>query len=270
MAMQMLPVAWRGLDMSFEGTLDGFKAAVEAVSELRTRKGIIANAHLIDWYTMWSFERGMTGKKVDKADGEAARQRYGHIALLEIESFVSEEECELKQEAVTAICKKYGGRHIGAEMVNAFRAGECGDTSMMKLGFNEYSPWVCFDSDVPYPHLAAFYERGLEILDRNGWPREKMGHVYAMGDESCLPFFWTLQDIHDPKEVEKAKDIAWQIMEMQLELGVVPYRIGRIWRPYVMDKLDGTYLKYIRSLKRQYDPNNIMNPGVSVFEEVYR
>jgi FAD/FMN-containing dehydrogenase len=274
MAMQMLPVAWLGLDVSFEGTVDGFKAAVDAVNELRTRKGIIANAHLIDWYTMWAIERGLPGKKfgkihVDKADGEAARQKYGHIAILEIESFVSEEECRLKQEAIVGICKKYGGKHLGAQMANAFKSGERGDTGMMKILFNEYSPWVCFDSDVPYPSLGTFYEKGLEIIDRNGWPREQMGHVYAMGDESCLPFFWTLQDVHDPQKVEKAKDIAWQTMEMQVELGVVPYRIGRIWRPFVMDKIDPTYLKYIRSIKRQYDPNNIMNPGVSVFEEVY-
>ena len=140
----------------------------------------------------------------------------------------------------------------------------------MKILFNEYSPWVPFGSDVPYPHLATFYERALEIVDRNGWPREKMGHVYAMGDESCLPFFYTLQNIHDPQEVQKAKDIAWEIREMQVELGVVPYRIGRIWQPHVMDKIDPTYLKYVRSLKRQYDPNNIINPGVSVFEEVYQ
>ena len=132
MAMQMLPVAWLGVDMSFEGTVDGFKAAVEAVAELRTRKGIIANAHLIDWYTMWSIERGITGKKVDKADGEAVRQKYGHIAILEIESFVSEEEGKLKQEKVIEICKKYGGKHIGAQMANVFKAGEQGDTGMMK------------------------------------------------------------------------------------------------------------------------------------------
>lgn len=270
MGMQMLPVAYLGLDMSFEGTLDGFRSAVEAVNELRTRKGIIANAHLIDWHTLWAIERGMTGKKVDKADGEVARQKYGHIAILEIESFVSEEECRLKQEAIIAICKKYGGKYIGNEMAKSFKAGERGDTSMMKILFNEYSPWVCFGSDVPYPNLATFYERCLEIIDRNGWPREKMGHVYAMGDESCLPFFYTLQNIHDHQEVQKAKDIALETLEMQLDLGVVPYRIGRFWRPYVMDKLDPSYLKYIRSLKRQYDPNNIMNRGVSVFEEVYQ
>jgi FAD/FMN-containing dehydrogenase len=57
---------------------------------------------------------------------------------------------------------------------------------------------------------------------------------------------------------------------MYTKVGVIPYRIGRLWRPYILDKLDPRYLKHIMSLKKHFDPNNIMNPGVSVFEEEYK
>jgi len=268
MAMQMLPVAYTGMDIKFEGTYDGFRAAVDACHELRTRKGLICNAHLIDWYTLWAVERGLTKKPIDKTDGEAAREKYGQVLIVEIESFVSEEENKLKKDAVLEICKKFGGKYAGDEMAKTFKAGERGDCNMMKILFNESSPWVPFQGDVPYAGLAPFYERALALLDQEGWPREKMGFVAALGDESIIPFYWTFPDPHDKQNVQKSIDIAWKTLALYMDIGVIPYRIGRVWQPYVLSRLDPSYLKYIRNIKKQFDPNNIMNPGVSVFEEV--
>ena len=154
-------------------------------------------------------------------------------------------------------------------MAKAFEAGIRGDCAVTKALFNESSPMVPFWADLPYEYVTPFYEKSLDLLDRYNWPRKRMGFIGAFGDESCLTFYFTYPNPHDTADVEKSIEVNLKILELYTEMGAIPYRTGRIWRPYILDKLDPSYLSYVRSIKKKLDPNNIMNPGVSVFEEKY-
>jgi len=268
MGMQMAPVAHLGVDIKFEGTLDGFRAAVDACHELRTRKGLVCNGHLMDCY-MSLLQRGITVKGIDKAETEAAIKEYGQTLVIEIESFVSQDECSLKKGAVLNICKKFGGEYIGdegAKMLEAIEEENCRVLKTMvgdgKLEIGQY-----FTCNVSYEHMARYYENLLELLDYVGWPREKIFYLACIGDESCTASIAPWRSYADKSDQEKWKELGCKIPELATSIGVIPYRCGRVWRPYILDKLDPRYLKYIRTLKNQFDPNNIMNPGVSVFEQ---
>jgi FAD/FMN-containing dehydrogenase len=275
MQMQMSPVAHRGLDFKFEATPEGFKNACGFASELRKRKGIVANGHLIDFYNIWLVERARTGKGIDELEEESARKRIGHKVLVEIDSFVSENECETKKEAVLEIAKQYGGIYDGNQMAAMFHAGEMGDASLTKAVYAGGFVGVFWSVDLPYDRLPLFYERWLGLLDQLGLPRAYSSSIIALGDDGCIPFAgpWYKKREHcDPLEwtevMDKWKKLAQMTFEVSLEIGAIPYRVGRAWRPHMFNNLDPTYLQYIRSVKKMFDPNNIMNPGVSVFEGV--
>jgi len=250
MRMSMVPVAEEGIDVRFEGT-GTFNRVISACHEIRLKK-IARNAHLVDVYT-------------DKKE-------YFHLFLLEIESLISQEECDLKKKAALEICKKHGGKYIGDEMAETTLPQTRGKEFLEKLVERQRGtiPMLGF-ADVPYEYVPKIHEKFLETLDRCDWPREKSNFVGAFGDESCLTFCILQQNPNDNEgNLQKCKEVFGKVLKFYTEIGTIPYRIGRIWRPYILDKLDPSYLRYVRSLKREFDPNNIMNPGVSVFEEEYK
>ena len=108
-----------------------------------------------------------------------------------------------------------------------------------------------------------------------GTTRADHGHL-AFGDDGAQAYFYgspagTNHNISTTtkEDWDNMRLAHQQTMADWANVGVIPYRTGRTWRPHVLDKLDSSYRKYINVMKKTFDPNNIMNPGVSVFEEVY-
>jgi FAD/FMN-containing dehydrogenase len=48
-------------------------------------------------------------------------------------------------------------------------------------------------------------------------------------------------------------------------LAVIPYRYGRVWGPTLAGRLDPGYRRLMAGLRDVCDPDNLLNPGVSVF-----
>src|SRR5208337_3100102 len=146
--------------------------------------------------------------------------------------------------------------YLGDEMAKGSSYKNMGVDYIRGL-FAESSPGVPFWAEARYEDVPKLYEQWLEIVDSCSWPREKTMFEMGFGDDSCLPSFWTFPDVHDAENMRKWKEVNGKAMEFYAEMGTVPYRIGRVWRPYILDKLDPGYLKYIRGIKRWLDPNNI-------------
>jgi FAD/FMN-containing dehydrogenase len=87
-------------------------------------------------------------------------------------------------------------------------------------------------------------------------PMERARGFYCSYDLHC--------DLDDEEETEVVKDIFDEIGEDLVEAGAFFDRPYGKWAELVYSRA-GTYTEYLKKLKRELDPNNIMNPGKLCF-----
>ena len=76
-------------------------------------------------------------------------------------------------------------------------------------------------------------------------------------------------DGSDPKEVERVEKAAGELFELAIELGGTltgEHGIGLSKAPYMSLEHDEVAMDMMRSLKRLFDPKNILNPGKMALE----
>lgn len=86
-----------------------------------------------------------------------------------------------------------------------------------------------------------------------------MGHA---GDGNIHPNF--ALDLSNEKEKENFEKVKDELFKLAIELGGSlsgEHGIGSEKSPYLDIALQGTALKYMRKIKKLFDPDNIMNPG---------
>jgi|GEM_PF-2578363 len=275
MQMQVVPKFTAGADVKFLPTMEGFKDACDYVSKLRSYKGLTCNAHLLDCYSGWLDERFFTNSPDISPELEAeALQRAGHVVLVEFEGYTSQEECDQKVAAAMKIAEEYGGVPSGTMMSEIFARAEHGDLKLTEIVYAGGFVGTMIMTNTPYDKMPELYEKWLENLDDLGLPKAYSSMIVAMGDDCCIPFYYPWHPRRELSEeaewnatMEKWKELSNRSFASALETGSIPYVVSRKWRPYLLNKLDEGYLTYIRAVKKVFDPNNILNPGVSVFEE---
>jgi FAD/FMN-containing dehydrogenase len=271
MHIYKFPVAREYMDFKFEATIDGLKKLVDALHEIRIRK-LACSVYHFDIYTVWLGLRALARAFPDKSSSEGIneeylKKRYGHLASITVESLFSQEECDLRKKAVMEICEKHGGEFNGDMFAKLLDDTDKAEENLSRALFVDRMPATYSWADTSWEDVPELYEKWIELLDRLNFPKKNTWFGIAFGEESCQPMPISYADPTNEKEVKVFRELNEKLPEMWAEIGAVPYRIGRIWRPYILDKLNPVYLEYIRDIKRKFDPNNIMNPGVSVFEE---
>lgn len=271
MQMNLEPVHRSGVDVVFPPDKEGFLNCAAYIAELRNHKGLIANAHLLDFYNGWLAERYLTGNPdVSQEAEDIAKTHQFHTAVIEFESFSDDAEIEFKRNLALKIAEKYGGLEHGDMMANIF----CDMEALQTLGYAGGFVGTMVMTNTPYNKLWDLYENFMNRLEQHGLPKAHSSYIVACGDDATIPFYFpwhTRRDESDPADWDHTmaewKKMAYELFEDSLRIGCMPHSISRSWRPYIMDRLDSNYLAYIRQIKQVLDPNNILNPGVSVFEE---
>jgi FAD/FMN-containing dehydrogenase len=119
------------------------------------------------------------------------------------------------------------------------------------------------DAIVPYSSAAAALAATQSVMAR----ARAVSHLdarralYFAPDYVNLGLHWMLDGDIDQATVDRIVEVG---IEDLAALPVIPYRWGRVWS-VMSDKLDPGYRDAIRAVKRTFDPDDIMNPGVSVF-----
>jgi FAD/FMN-containing dehydrogenase len=284
MEMSQYPVARDYIGVKFEGNMDGLKRFTDAFQELRIKKWD-ATIYQFDIYTVWMFLRGfgrgafgptlrdMVRKMVpsEKIDEQFLLKQFGHSGGITVESLISQEECDLKKKEAEQIIRKHGGEMapMVAMVHKLIDEHETEDWNWAKGMTSMEGIQHCVWADTPYQRVPEMYYKYMQFLDEFNWPKKHTWWAVSWGSNSCHPMCTICPDPHDEKMMQNWKRLCERLMKFYMEVGVIPYRTGRIWRPYILDKLDPSYLKYIMGIKKLFDPNNIMNPGVAVFEEEY-
>ena len=91
-----------------------------------------------------------------------------------------------------------------------------------------------------------------------------MGHA---GDGNIHPNFSL--DLRDKKEAENFEKAAEELFDAAIELGGSlsgEHGIGMLKSSFMKKALDENSIKYMKELKKLFDPKNILNPG-KIFHE---
>jgi D-lactate dehydrogenase len=115
------------------------------------------------------------------------------------------------------------------------------------------------DVVVPVTELPALINGLNELSRRFGLPIVNFGHAGNGNIHVNL-----LLDPSKPGEQEKAHDALGEVFDLVLRLrGTLSgeHGVGLEKRDYIDRELDATSLDLMRAIKRQFDPNGILNPG---------
>jgi D-lactate dehydrogenase len=121
------------------------------------------------------------------------------------------------------------------------------------------------DVVVPISQIPALID-GLEVLSRRyGVPIVNFGHAGNGNIHVNL-----LVDPDDPQQMAAADPCLDAVFDLVLSLdGSLSgeHGIGLVKRAFVGRELDQTSLQLMAAIKRQFDPDNILNPGVGFPEQ---
>jgi len=115
------------------------------------------------------------------------------------------------------------------------------------------------DIVVPVAQLAKLVERLQAISEQFGIPIVNFGHAGNGNLHVNL-----LYDTQNPEQAAAAKPCLDAVFELVLGLdGSISgeHGVGIAKLDYVDHELDSNTLELMRAIKRQFDPNNILNPG---------
>jgi glycolate oxidase len=189
------------------------------------------------------------------------------LGLPEVEAFlVAEtdgytlEETQFQMAKIVDIFKKNHASTIkqaneneGAEALWAARKSAYGVLARVKNNL------IVEDLAVPMSKVPEMLRAILQLAEKHNLQIPTVGHA---GDGNLHPVMSF--DGTDPEEVERVEEASAELFEKVIELGGTltgEHGIGLAKIPFMGLEHDQVSMDVMRSMKRLFDPNNILNPG---------
>ncbi|MBI4966120.1 MAG: FAD-binding protein [Desulfomonile tiedjei] len=170
---------------------------------------------------------------------------------------------------IDEICKSVGGienvwsdNPLEKAKLFAARGGLVPAMSRLKPGYR-LVPLV-EDFGVPISRIPETIAEIQQIAKKVGFPVATFGHI---GDGNLHATF--IMNPADAEEWEKVKGIALEFIDMTLRYGgtvSAEHGVGMAKSPYIGKQL-GEGLNLMKTIKKAFDPNNILNPGKMGFDD---
>jgi hypothetical protein len=112
--------------------------------------------------------------------------------------------------------------------------------------------------------VYKFFDENSEVIATVPEIGKKAYYVTASlakhGVSSLTTYFFT--DYSKAKLRPITYKLWHKLLELEVELGVCPYWVGKSWSVHTVPKMKPEYYSYFKSIKAALDPNGIMNPGM--------
>jgi len=191
-------------------------------------------------------------------------------ALLPIILAGTNEEVKLYGKMVDEICSSIGKR-VPAEIAKEEAEKRLVRWSSPPRPKDVYIPMaIPFCSNIPTLQVPKIIEAVREFWKSRGTKYNKInlagfsGHACNNADCTITPAL--SYDERDPETQQKVRELALELMDLMVNMGVAPHYIGYLRQQAVMWKL-GAYTELLRTIKKAVDPNNIVNPGQLLMPE---
>jgi len=182
-------------------------------------------------------------------------------AILLVETDGQDETTVLHEiEAVAEICRQNGARKVTvardeAERAALWKARRSVAPALARRAPNKLGE----DITVPRSAIPEAVRRLKLISDKYGLPIVIFGHA---GDGNLHPNI--LFDKRDAEQMTKVEQMVAEEFDIALELGGTlsgEHGVGTLKRPYMLRALGQTSVGLQISIKKAFDPLNILNPG---------
>jgi len=232
---------------------DDLPKSGETVGKILDQGTIPAKIELLDNWVVKSINR-ITGMGLPE---DAA-------AMLMFECDGTEDVVEHDSQKVIDVCKEVGAQVLlardQAQAQNYWKARSAGFAAV----FGAAPTVLAEDVTVPRTRMAEFIERVVAICDEADLEVTVIGHA---GDGNLHPSVMT--DAKDPAHFKKAQRAVDEIIEAAVGFGGVlsgEHGIGLEKQKFMRRTQDPIFIDLMKSIKRIFDPNGILNPG-KIWEE---
>jgi len=181
------------------------------------------------------------------------------VLVLEVDGF--KESVAVQTQQIIDICNKFGAKNIRVSQ-NQQEADELWFAfgAVARLRPNVLTE----DAVVPRDKIPEFITKTREIFDRYNLTVCIMGHA---GDGNIHPN--VSLDLRNKEESENFEKAAEELFDTAIELGGSlsgEHGIGMLKSGFMRKALDENSIKYMKEIKKLFDPKNILNPG-KIFHE---
>jgi glycolate oxidase len=239
------PAATKTLMAVFDDMTNGG----QAVSDILARGIIPAKVEFVDNFVI---------KKIEEITPMGLPTDASALLLIQCDGFPVTIDLEMDQ--ILDVLKKNGAKEI---KVAKDAAEEAAYWKMRSGGFaavfGAAKTVIAEDVTVPRDKLAEFIKKLGEISKETGFFIQYLGHA---GDGNLHPSVFT--DISKKDEFERAQKTMDKIVDTALAFGGVlsgEHGIGLEKQRFFNKAMDPVALELMKMIKKQLDPNNILNPG---------
>jgi glycolate oxidase len=186
------------------------------------------------------------------------------ILLAETDGY-TQEETEYQMKEVIEVFKKNDAIEVkqaktAEEAAELWTARKSAYAVLARIKTN----FVLEDVTVPMAKIADLLKGIKEISKKHDLMIATYGHA---GDGNLHPQI--LFDGYDPQQVERQEAASTELFKLAIELGGTltgEHGIGLQKAPYMPLEHDPVAMDVMRSVKKMFDPNNILNPGKMALE----
>ena len=185
------------------------------------------------------------------------------VLVLEVDGF--KESVAVQTRQIIDICNQFGAKNIRVSQ-NQQEADELWFARRSAFGaVARLRPNVLTeDAVVPRDKIPEFITKTREIFDKYNLTVCIMGHA---GDGNIHPN--VSLDLRNKEEAENFEKAAEELFDTAIELGGSlsgEHGIGMLKSGFMRKALDENSIKYMKEIKKLFDPKNILNPG-KIFHE---
>ena len=185
------------------------------------------------------------------------------VLVLEVDGF--KESVAVQTRQIIDICNKFGAKNIRAsqnqqESDEIWFARRSAFGAVARLRPNVLTE----DAVVPRDKIPEFISKIREISNRYNLTVCIMGHA---GDGNIHPNFSL--DLRNKEESENFEKAVEELFDAAIELGGSlsgEHGIGMLKSGFMKKALDENSIKYMKEIKKLFDPKNILNPGKIFYE----
>ena len=165
---------------------------------------------------------------------------------------------QLGAEVYTSVGGTVGlGKIMADELVTPWRLGK-------RFGFKGTTQALSFHATAD--NIPTIQKVLFETAAKHRYSSAEIG-AYLQPVERARSFF-CVYDLHcdptKPEEVQRVKTLFAEASEAMINAGAFFDRPYGVWAD-MMYRRNATYAEYLRKIKAQLDPNNILNPGKLCF-----
>ena len=115
-------------------------------------------------------------------------------------------------------------------------------------------------ANMPLEQIPEAYKKGTEIAKKYGIT-PTLGSRLIGGTHNIVMFFSYSFNRANEKDIENARNALHETNTLALQLGGIPWKAELTGQKLILEKMDPTYKKLLKSIRSNLDPNGIMNPG---------